>query len=109
MGSDADEIARLRRAFDALPKVSGHGEQAIRRHGNIRPEWVMKIIAEPYETFEELDDLGRVYTIFTGRVPESRQWIKVVFAGNLDTGAFLTAYNDGRLVKRYGGRPWNIG
>lgn len=108
MPSDPEEIARLRREFDALPKAPEHGEQALERHGNILPEWVMQIIAEPFETFKELDNRGREYTIITGRVPESRQWIRVVFEDDFDTGAFLTAYNDRRLVSRYGGRPWDI-
>ena len=99
MPSNPDEIARLRREFDALPKVSDHGEQALRRHGNILPEWVMQIIADPFETFKELDEKGREYTIITGRVPESSRWIRVVFAGDPDTGTFLTAYNDRRRLQ----------
>jgi hypothetical protein len=69
----------------------------------------MQIIADPFETFEDRDEHGRAYTIITGRVPESSQWIRVVFVGDPDTGVFITAYNDRRLVARYGGRPWDIG
>ena len=96
MSSDADEIARLRRAFDAMPKVPEHGEAALRRHANIRPEWVMRILAEPYDRFEEWD-AGEMQTIIVGRVLESSSWIKLVFVGDPETGTFLTAYNDRRL------------
>ncbi len=107
MSSDADEIARLRRAFDELPKVPGHGDAALLRHSNVKPEWVMRIIAEPYHREEELDPKGQMQTIVVGRVPESNQWIKLVFVGDPETGLFLTAYNDRRLERKYGGRPWN--
>ena len=105
---DAEEISMLRRAFDELPKVPGHGDEALLRHNNILPEWVMRIIAEPYDRYEELDPAGERQTIVAGRVPESNQWIKLVFVGDPETGRFLTAYNDRRLETRYGGRPWNI-
>ena len=108
MGSDADEITRLRRAFDELPKVPGHGDEALLRHNNILPEWVMMIIAEPYHRFEELDPAGDRQTVLVGRVPESSQWIKLVFVGDPESGRFLTAYNDRRLQAIYGGRPWNV-
>ena len=106
MSSGNDEIARLRRAFDALPKVPGHGEMFEERHGDVLPEWVMLIIANPREQFPEYRD-GILRTIIVGRVPESRQWIKVIFEGTLETGEFLTAYRDRRLNSRYGGGPWD--
>ncbi len=68
-------------------------------------EWVMLIIANPYERYPEYRD-GTLRTILVGRVPESRQWIKVVFEGTPETGGFLTAYRDKRLGRRYGGGPW---
>ena len=108
MSSDADEIARLRRAFDELPKVPGHGDSALRRHPNIKPEWVMQILREPFHRYEETGDDGQRLTIIVGRVPELNQWIKIVFIGEPETGAFLTVYNDRRLEGLYGGRPWDI-
>lgn len=108
MSSNPDETARLRRAFDELPKVPGHGDDTLERHHNIQPEWVMRIIAEPYHRYEEMDPAGERQTIIVGRVLESNQWIKLVFVGDPETGSFLTAYNDRRLETRYGGRPWNI-
>ena len=108
MEPEADEIERLRRAFDAMPKDPSHGESALRRHSEIRPEWVMQVIADPYDRYIETPEGGERYTVIVGRVPESNQWIKVVFIGDPETGLFLTAYKDGRLVRKYGGRPWNI-
>ncbi len=105
MSSDPDKIARLRRAFDELPKVPGHGETLEERHSDVLPEWVMLIIANPYGNYEEYID-GKLYTVLVGRVSESRQWIKVVFEGTPETGGFLTAYRDRRLDRRYGGGPW---
>ena len=108
MSSNPDEAASLRRAFDALPKVQGHGDSAVIRHPNIRPEWVMQILREPFHTFEELGNDRQWNTVVVGRVPESNQWIKLVFVGEPATGALLTVYNDRRLEERYGGRPWDI-
>ena len=108
MPRDQEEIDRLRREFDALPKVPGHGDSALRRHSNIRPEWVMQILREPYHTYEELSDYGERDTVIVGRVPQLNQWIKIVFIGEPETGAFLTVYNDRRLEDQYGGRPWDI-
>ena len=105
MSSDADETARLRRSFDGLPKVPGHGETLEERHGDVLPEWVMLVIANSHEKYEEYID-GVLYTVLVGRVPESRQWIKVVFLGSSDAGEFVTAYRDRRLDSRYGGGPW---
>ena len=101
MSSHPDEIDRLRQAFEALPKVPGDGESALRRHANIRPECVMRILAEPYGRFEEWQ-AGEMRAIIVGRVPESRSWIKVVFVGYPETGVLLTAYNDSRLEGKYG-------
>ena len=106
MSSDPGEIARLRREFDALPKDSGHGEMLDERHGDVLPEWVMLILANPREQFPEYQG-ETLRTIIVGSVPESRQWIKVVFEGTLETGEFLTAYRDTRLNRRYGGGPWD--
>ena len=86
------ENAILRRAFDHMPKIPGHGETVLGRHTSIRKEWVMKIIAEPYERYEVVTTDGEHRTILTGRVPESNHWIMVVFVGNPETGLFLTAY-----------------
>ena len=108
MASDPDEIARLRRRFDALPKVFGHGQSALIRHSNIKPEWVVQILDAPFHIFAEVGSAGQRNTIVVGRVPESDQWIKLVFIGDLETGSLLTVYNDRRLEDLYGGRPWDI-
>ena len=105
MSSSPDEIERLRRAFDALPKVPGHGETLDERHSDVLPEWVMLIVANPYSESEEFSK-GTMHTILIGRVPESRQWIKVVFEGTPEAGRFLTAYRDRRLDTEFGGSPW---
>ena len=106
MSSDPGEIARLRQAFDELPKVPNHGAELEERHGDVRKEWVMLIIADPHDRYEEYDD-DILRTILVGRVPESRQWIKVVFIGTPETGNFLTSYRDRRLNGYYGGGPWD--
>lgn len=100
------DIAELRRAFDRLPKVAGHGVDALERHDSVRPEWVMRVIAEPFERYETYTSYGERRTVVTGRVPESSQWIMVVFIGDPETGSFLTAYHNRSLARRYGGRPW---
>ena len=106
MTNGLDENALLRQAYDRMRKAPRHGEDAQNRHSDIQPEWVMRIIANPYDRFEEKDPSGEKVTIIVGRVPESRQWIKLVFTEDPETGLFLTAYNDRRLERRYGGRPW---
>ena len=78
------------------------------RHPGIRPEWVMQIIADPYDQYVDTRPGSEPKTVIVGRVPESRQWIKVVFLGSPETGLFLTAYHDHRLEDDYGGRPWDI-
>ena len=98
---------RLRQMFDAMPKVAGHGELFEDRHQDVLPEWVMRIIQDPFDQIEEYVD-GELRTLLVGRVEQSQQWIKVVFVGDLETGAFLTAYKDRRLANLYGGRPWQI-
>ena len=108
MEPGADEIERLRRAFERLPKVLGHGDSLLQRHSAIRPEWVMQIIADPYDLYIDARPGSEPNTIIVGRVPKSRQWIKVVFLGNPETGLFLTAYHDHRLEDAYGGRPWEM-
>lgn len=108
MDEPASEVARLREAFERLPKELGHGDSTLQRHSAIRPEWVMQIIADPYDRYMDTRPGSEPNTIIVGRVPESRQWIKVVFLGSPETGLFLTAYHDHRLEDAYGGRPWDI-
>ena len=103
--NQANENRRLRQAYEDLPKTDMHGISATERHPDVRPEWVMQIIAEPYERFEEYR-AGRLMTVLVGRVPPAPQWIKLVFVGDPETGLFHTAYMDRRLAERYGGRPW---
>lgn len=74
-GLTGDERARLRRAFELLPKVEGHGDTALERHGDVLPEWIMEIIANPYRSDEAYTQEGERRTILTGRVTESRRWI----------------------------------
>ena len=105
-GFTAEERAQLRRQFELLPKVAGHGESALGRHGDILPEWVMLIVSSPYERYEASGPRGDRRTVLTGRVSESRQWIMVIFVGDPETGEFLTAYHNRQLEDKYGGRPW---
>lgn len=96
-----NEIEQLRREFDDLPKTNPHGMEQQTWHPDIRPEWIMRIIQNPYESW-----LDRGQPILTGRVPEFDRWIKVVFIGNPEFGLFNTAYADRCLESYYGGRPW---
>lgn len=77
------------------------------RHSDIMPEWIVQVVEDPYDRYEEYTSSGELRTIVVGRVIQSNRWIKVVFIGDPDeTGVFLTAYHDKRLIKKYGGRPW---
>ena len=76
------------------------------RHPDIKPEWVMRVIEYPYDQWEEITRSGDLRTVIVGRVAQSNQWIKVVFSGIGDSRELITAYQDRRLQKRYGGRPW---
>ena len=107
-GLTDEERARLRRAFEALPKVTGHGETSPVRHRDVLPEWIMQIVAHPYDRDEVYTDSGERRTVLNGRVSESRQWIVVVFVGDPETGRLLTAYHNRKLEDKYGGRPWEI-
>lgn len=75
-------------------------------HTEILPEWVIHIMENPYDQWEEAANNGEVRTILVGRVPQFNQWIKVVFVRDAHTGALHTTYADRRLEQRYGGRPW---
>ena len=101
-----EERARLRRAFELLPKIAMHGEESLVRHSSVLPEWIMLVVADPRERYTVHTPEGERRTVLTGRVSESRQWIMVVFVGDPDTGEFLTAYHNRQLEDRYGGRPW---
>ena len=103
--NQTNENLRLRLAYEDLPKTELHGFSSEERHPDVRPEWIMQIIAEPYDRFEEYR-AGTRMTVLVGRVPQARQWIKLVFIGDPETGLFHTAYMDRRLSGRYGGRPW---
>ena len=105
-GINPDEIRRLRAEYDRLPKVPDHGESSVRRHPDISPEWVMSVIEDPYDQWEEVTQSGQRRTVIVGRVRQANQWIKVVFAGAGDSRALITAYQDRRLERKYGGRPW---
>jgi hypothetical protein len=70
------------------------------------PEWIVSVIEDPYDQWEEVRPDGRVDTIVVGRVSQVRQWIRVVFAGTGDSRELLTAYQDRRLAAKYGGGPW---
>ena len=86
-----------RREFAELPKILIHGESALERHPEIRPEWIMMVIYSPYDRWQEITD-GKIRTILAGRVPEFNHWIAVVFVGNEITGSFLTAYPNKQLI-----------
>ena len=103
---ELNEDERLRREYEALPKVHVHGERAAQRHPEIRPEWVMQVIYDPYDRWQTVMSDGEVRTILVGRVLPFSQWIAVVFLGDEITGALLTHYANRQLERRYGGRPW---
>ncbi|MCY3543843.1 MAG: hypothetical protein OXH22_07365 [Chloroflexi bacterium] len=105
--ADNGENARLQRAFDRLPKSGSHGSTVTSRHPDVRQEWIISIIEEPYDEWIETHERsGQRKTIVVGRVPEFEQWVKVVFIGVGDNRELLTAYPDRRLSKRYVVRPW---
>jgi len=91
--------------YEDLPKTELHGVSAEERHPDVLSEWIMRIIAEPFDRYTD-DREGTHMTVLVGRVPEVQQWIKLVFIGDPETGLFHTAYIDRRLSRRYGGRPW---
>lgn len=45
MRQDSDDNSRLLRAFDQLPKTI-HSTDVFKRHPEVRPEWIMRIILE---------------------------------------------------------------
>ena len=49
----SDEDARLRLAFARLPKNARHGTTFSERRGGVLPEWVMQVIAHPYDEDDE--------------------------------------------------------
>jgi hypothetical protein len=55
------ENRRLRPEYEQLPKVPGHGGSATVRHADVPPEWIMRVITEPYDQWEEVNpDNGEV-------------------------------------------------
>lgn len=96
----AHEIEQLRREFYALAQTNPHGMEQQIRHSDIRPEWIMRIVKNPYAR-----RLAQDQTILDGRVPEFNRWIMVVLAGNPEFGFFHAVYADRRLENDYGGRP----
>ena len=50
--TDEEEDRRLRREYEALPKTPWHGEETPNHHPDIRPEWVVRVIREPYDQQE---------------------------------------------------------
>jgi hypothetical protein len=103
----SSETRRLRSEYNELRKTP-HGEQVTTRHPDIRPEWTMSIIKDPFDQWQEPHPrTGEPMTILVGRVPSFNQWIKVVFQGSsVETGRFFTHYADRQLARKYGGRPW---
>lgn len=96
----------LRQEYDQLPKTELHGTSNTERHPDVEPEWIMRILADPYDRFEEYRGNTRM-TVIVGRVPQVDQWIRLVFIGDPETGLFHTAYKDRRLARKYGERPWS--
>ena len=56
MSVSPDESLRLWRAYQRLQKVGGHGEHTLNRHPAIRPEWIILILEEPHDRYEEYQD-----------------------------------------------------
>ena len=98
----SDENARLRRAFDLLPKTD-HAKDVFERHPEVRPEWVMQIIENPYDEWTETDARSRRSRVIAGRVAGASQWIKVILNPQ---GQLVTSHFDHHLEDRFGGRPW---
>ena len=96
----------MRRAFERLHKTS-HGRELAERHPNIRPEWVMRIIANPHDRWERTGGDGIRRTFLAGAVRESNSWIEVIFLGDPETGRFETAFSNRNLARQthYGRRP----
>lgn len=92
----------------ACRKSLGTAKRFWEGHTSISKEWIMRVVAEPYERYEVVATDGEHRTILTGRVPESNHWIMVVFVGNPETGLFLTTYRNRGMIKKYGGLPWDI-
>ena len=102
---NVEEDYQLRLEYEDLPKTRWHGQSTTMRHPDIRPEWIMRIVKDPYDRWEEIAPDGELRTLLVGRVPQFEQWIKVVFIGDLSTGSLHTAYADRRLGREYGGQP----
>ena len=106
-GRGANDDRRLRWEYDNLPKVPRHGEEVPTRHSDLRPEWIMRVINDPYDEWDEVALDGVTFKLFAGRVEQCQQWIRVVFVEREDGyRELLTAYVDRRLQRKYGGRPW---
>ncbi len=102
MRQDSDDNLRLLRAFDQLPKTI-HSTDVFKRHPEVRPEWIMRIIEDPYDEWVETDASGRISRVVAGRVEDASQWIKVILSAQ---GRLVTAHFDHHLEDRFGGRPW---
>ena len=109
-----EERRRLQRRFSELRKADRSIEGNLKdRHPEMKPEWVIQVMEDPYEYEVATSLRGERRTIMYGRVPEYGQWLSVVFIGDIgndgvDNLVLLTAYPDKRLEKKYGGRPWSI-
>lgn len=102
MRRPAGDDARLRRTFDRLPKTD-HANDVFERHPEVRREWVVMVMENPYGEWIETDARGRMSRVVAGRVEGASQWIKVIFNSE---GKLITALFDHRLESRFGGRPW---
>ena len=102
--SDVDK-ERLRQEYEALPKTP-HGDESGTGTRDVHPEWVISVLENPYQEWNEINSQGEYVTIIVGSVPECRQWIKLVFIGTLNSMELQSAYQDRRLERRFGGRPW---
>ena len=100
------ETRRRRQAYDALPKT-GHGEVTPIRHSDVQPEWVIRIMENPYDQWPEDGPHGEERIALAGRIPGFNQWIRVVFVKSDEGHLLHTAFADHRLARKYGGRPWN--
>ena len=102
-----DERQRLLREYAALTKTRHRVTGArLQRHNDIPPEWIMRVVEEPHDKWEQIMPNGEIRTMLVGRVPQFNQWLKIVLTGTGDAGELHTAYADRRLEKGYGGRPW---
>ena len=65
-----------------------------RKHPEVRPEWVERVVANPHHT--EIQDDGRVRHY--GYIAEAGRWVRVI----LDDGKLLNRFFDRGALRKWG-------